>query len=307
MGFKIKAFKIYSPHAYPIRDYIPTLDRIITDTMKKGMINVIPIEGRGQSGKSTFADWKTKQYDPNYFLMYTIEDLFKMIDGWTKLLDVEIIKDNGFDKAIMKKPENMSKIMYKWIFWDEPQAEVNNIKFWDERIYIASQLTSTWGFLKQQLILATIDVGSLPSFFMRNVSCKIVMKVFLRNQEREYRYFIHVPRKHPKTGKWYWGYPIGYGIMPTVELPVEYWERKLNNFFNVQLEKLKDNLIIDKRKREWFTKKKDKPLEKNEVLALFKDGRVEYKYAFNQLRANGLSEDNSILLLDSAGSVGSDY
>lgn len=293
MTFRIKSLRIISPHAKPLRNYIPTMDKLIQDTIKKQINNVIFVDGRGQSGKSTFADYKAKEYDQNYYLMYTIEDLFKLLEIYRKKLEIDVNGKIGNQEAL-------KKIQYKWIFWDEPQNETINTRFWDERFYIAGQLTSAWGFLKQQLIIATPDTANLPHYLMRNVTCKVSIKVFLRGNEIIRKYFVYIAKKNPKTNKWYWGFPIQSEIIPKLELPVYYWERKLNNFFNVQLEKWKENIMIDKNKRNWFIRRTNKPLDKNEVLKLFSTNRIEYSYAYEQLTKGGLNDYNATLLLDNA-------
>lgn len=289
--YRIKKLKIGSPFRH-WKPQIKRIDQRIEDVIEKGLINIIFVDGRSQSGKSTWADDKIKQYDPNYTLVYNAEDIFKLLDRYKTLLHVD-------SEGHVGKPENINLILWKWILFEEPQNQLSK-KFWDERTTVITQLTSTWGFLKNQMILTMPDCAGLPKIptIMINLTCKVTIKIFLKNHKKIRYYFVYIPHKNYKTENYFWGSAVESGPIPELELTKEYFEKKYHNFFNVQMKQWENNLHIERRKGEYFLKKDNKPLPLNIILDLYKQNRIDKESAFDEIVKNGYSFGNTDLILE---------
>jgi hypothetical protein len=290
--YRIRNFKIGSPFN-SFKPQIKKVDQRISDVIEKGLINVIFVDGRSQSGKSTYADNKIKCWDPNYTLVYNAEDIFKLLERYKTLLKID-------SEGHIGKPENINLILWKWILFEEPQNQLSK-KFWDERTTIITQLTSTWGFLKNQLVLTMPDCAGLPKIptIMINLTCKITIKMFLKNHVKIRRYYVYIPHKNYRTENYFWGSAVESGLIPELQLSPEYFEKKYHNFFNVQMKKWEEDLHIERRKNEFFIKRENKPLPLNIILDLYKQGRIDKEHAFEEVVKNGYGFTNTDLILES--------
>jgi len=217
----------------------PTIwDRIDTN-ISLGLPNNIVIEGRAQTGKTTFGRYICLHYDLNYNLLYSVQDAFKILDNY---------KAQYFAGS--------TAMLWKWNLLDEPQLEAPSVKYRDERALALQQIIGSWGELKQNLVLTLPDMGDIGKRFYRNLTYRIQMSVKKNKQtgEREYIAIFYRPYKPIWINTWKW-LRIGKFIVPNVEKDVDSLERKMDNFFNDKLGRLKDDVRLQETTKERMFKR----------------------------------------------------
>jgi hypothetical protein len=187
---------------------------------------MIIIDGKAQTGKSTLGDHIAKKYDPNYTLVYTVDDilnqLYKLRDLWFA--------------------GKMAEIYNRWIFWDEPQLETPKQEYWSQRNMIIQAFTSSFGFLHNHLILALPNIKGLSDIILTNLSLRFSVKSYLDRDKKVVRKaYVKVPLFNEMKQKFYWTTCEEYRI-PEWTLTKEYYDAKANNFFVNQLDKWKMKL-----------------------------------------------------------------
>lgn len=222
-------FKPISPFKTKTNFIIAKIWDRIDRKIALGLPNTIVIEGSGQTGKTTLGRFICMHYDKDYNLLYSVKDAFKVLDDY---------KERYFsgDKTSM---------LWKFNLLDEPQLESPSVKFRDERAIALQQIIGAWGELKQNLVLTLPDVGDIGKRFYRNVTYRIQMSVRKNRQtgEREYIAMIYRPYKPIWKLTWTW-IKVGRFLVPNVEQDSEYLTRKMDNFFNEKLDRMKGDVKI---------------------------------------------------------------
>jgi len=205
---------------------------------------MIIIDGKAQTGKSTLGDHIARKYDPNYKLVYTVEEILEYL---------HFLKDLWFSG---RKEE----IYNKWIFWDEPQLETPKQEYWSQRNQIIQAFTSSFGFLHNHLVLALPNVKGLSDMVLTNISLRFSVVSFLNKKKEIIRKaYVKMPMYNEMKRRFYWT-TVEEHTIPEWLMTKEYYDAKANNFFNTQLNK-------------WDVKLKYEPKIKVEVTD---DGQVIY-------------------------------
>jgi hypothetical protein len=228
---KLKITSIFENEHFKFPSFFERIDK----NNKETGVNIVLIDGRGQAGKSTLADFIAKRYDKNYKLVYTVEEI---IDRYKKLAELWLSGD-------------YINSMYRWTFWDEPQLEVPRMAFWSDRNMIAQQLSSSFGFLKPSLIMALPNIKGLSDMILTNILFRITVNVHTNDKDEIVRKgYIKKPKYSESRNKFYWTGVETYTIPDMPELTQfdsEYMKAKVNNFLNVQLKSWEQKLGIGKK------------------------------------------------------------
>jgi hypothetical protein len=209
----------------------PTINDRIRECKATGLVPLIIIDGKSQTGKSTLAKKICGEYDPNFKLVFTVEDVVEYMEELGELYNAGKIEDA------------LNRVM----FWDEPQGDITK-KFWDERNEIIQQITSMWGFLKPMLVMALPNVSGLSDIILTNMLMRISIKARLDKTDGTIirKAYVRIPWEDMKRNKWRWTItPVEVYTVPKLEDITQdkgYMDRKVNNFFNTQMTKWKTKL-----------------------------------------------------------------
>jgi hypothetical protein len=151
------------------------------------------------------------------------------------------------------------------------------------------------------MVLTMPDCAGLPKIptIMINLTCKVTIKVFMKNHQKVRYYYVYIPHKNYRTENYFWGSAVESGFIPELNLSAEYFEKKYHNFFNVQMKTWENNLHIERRKGEYFLKKDNKALPLNIILDLLKQDRIDRESAYQEIVKNGYSYMNTDLIIES--------
>lgn len=224
---------------------IPNYFRRIDDTIALGRVNIIIIDGKTQTGKSTLGRKICSMYDKDYVRVWTTEDILKhlknMKEAWL----------NGDKKSVYGR----------WILFEEPQLEAPRQEYWNQRNMIIQMITSSYGFLKQHMILTLPNVKGISDVVLTNVSLRITVRSNLnRDRKIERRGYVKIPIFNEMKNKYMWICAEEYKI-PLIDMDSDYDSEKANNFFNTQLEKWEKRLTADRKMYDmegFFTKQEEK-------------------------------------------------
>lgn len=218
----VKKPPVISPYSEE-KKRIPDFRKRIRDNTKITGVNIIIIDGKSQTGKSTLADWLCRQYDEDFALCYTVEDVLKHFEKIKNMYNNE--SDHGL-------------AFNRWIFWDEPQNEIPRLMFWSERNMVIQKLTSSFGFLKPSMVMALPNIKGLSEMVITNILFRISVKAFLKKDEVVRHGYVKVPLFNEIKNKFYWTVVEDFKIKELKEVTSdksEYMKRKVTNFFT-QLE-----------------------------------------------------------------------
>lgn len=208
---------VKSPYAEVKKDFPDFRKRIHDNTIITG-VNIIIIDGKSQTGKSTLADWICKEQDREYSLCYKVEDVLKHFEN------LKEIWDSGKHMICWNR----------WLFWDEPQNEIPRLMFWSERNMVVQKLTSSFGFLKPSMVMALPNIKGLNEMILTNVLFRITVRAFLKKKEIVRRGYVKIPIFNEIKNKFYWTTVENFKIPDLVEITKdnsEYMNRKVTNFF----------------------------------------------------------------------------
>lgn len=206
----------------------PNWQKRIEQQLKLGRINMIIVDGKAQTGKSTLARYIAKKYDDKFVQIFQVEEILTYLE-----------KLKGWWYA-----GQHDKIYNKWIFFDEPQLETPKQEFWSQRNMVIQAFTSSFGFLHNHLIMALPNIKGLSDVILTNISMRITVKSYLGKSEDIIRKgYIKLPIWNEFKQKFFWVSVEDFTI-PTIEEDCQYIADKADNFFNNQLEKWKNKLKI---------------------------------------------------------------
>lgn len=197
----------------------PNYEKRIADNLKITGVNIIIIDGKSQTGKSTLADFICSKYDGEYSLCYRVEDV---------LAHFEKLKED-WDAG------DYINTRYRWIFWDEPQNEIPRLMFWSERNMVIQKLTSSFGFLKPSMIMALPNIKGLNEMILTNILFRITVRAFLKDDDIIRRGYVKIPIFNEVKNKFFWTTVENFKIPEIIETTKddsEYMKRKVTNFFN---------------------------------------------------------------------------
>lgn len=277
----VKRINITSPYQEPnirIRNFLERIDYV----RLLEMINLIAITGKSQSGKSTFARWICEKYDRHYVTVFTVEDILNYIDKIKKLY---------YDDM-----EEWKRMRWKWIFWDEPQLEIDKTEFWSQRNIVLGMLTSSYGFLKQNMVVALPNLRKLSDNLLTNLTYRIDMKAVLgRNREIIRKAYFKKPIYIERKNKYGWT-TFQQITVPFIEEDKKYDKAKADNFFNTQLPMWRKRVDIEKGEG-----KPIRPLSVPQIVKMLKAGVINRDLAIHELEKRGIDFIRADLLLDSNG------
>lgn len=211
----------------PITTHLSRIDR----NMRLGLPNVIVIDGQAQTGKSTLARSIALKYDKNFKLAFTTEDILNYLKECA----------NEYYNG------NFKNILGKWIFFDEPQLDVPRMEFWSARNRIIQAVTSSFGFLKNNLIMALPNIKGLSDIVITNITMRVTVRCFELSDHTPIRkaYFKKVIWSEFKN-KWYWKTYENHTI-PYIIPDVNYDLNKADNFFKTQLTKWRTDMRLERK------------------------------------------------------------
>lgn len=223
--FKIKHYNIISPFNSTKKNVnIKNWEYRINERILKGGICLIVIDGMSQSGKSTLGEWICRNFD------ITFNPELQIVYEPKQIIDyLKYIKEKWYGGE-------KEKILNKWIFWDEPQVSIPKQKFWDERNQIARDLTSTWGFLKQHLVMALPNISGISDTILTNILFRIHIKMFLTEKGILRIAYCKTPYYNEYNKKWYW-ITFQQFLIPNISFSEIYYNKKIKNFFENLLPK----------------------------------------------------------------------
>lgn len=198
----IRSFPIVSPYSEaPLKfdNFWTRIDKIL----KMQSVNIILIDGRTQTGKSTFAEHIARHYDKDYKIFFTVKDL------------VNYFKNFEYNR---------------WIILEEPQLEANRMRFWDERNMVMAMFVSAFGFTKNNLIMTLPALKGIADILLTNISLRITIVNHLNFKDEVVREaYIKKPVFNAKRDKWIWVTTEQHNI-PTLPIDAGYLEKKKINF-----------------------------------------------------------------------------
>ena len=206
----------------------------IDENIFLGKPTIILIDGKSQTGKSTFARWLCMQYDKKYLTVFQIEKILTYFLGL----------------AIPYYNNEMDKIYNRWLLIEEPQLEVPRQEFWSTRNLILQGVTSSYGFTRNNVVMTLPNIKGISEMIYTNITFRISIDSKLDKDKNIVRKaYNKKPVWIERRNKYRWVLVERFTI-PKIELPdeKEYKLLKADNFFKTQLPKWIDKLSIDKPK-----------------------------------------------------------
>lgn len=192
-------------------------------------INIIVIDGKAQTGKSTLARYIAKRYDPDPIRVWTLEQLMDYLEMAEKLY----------------YSGRFAEILNKFIVMEEPQLDSPKQEFWSARNAVIQAITSSFGFLKNHLILALPNIYGLSNTVYTNITLRMSVYSKLDKNRKIVRFAnIQKPIWSDFKHKFYWRSVENYKI-PELEEEKGYIDEKANNFFKIHLKRWKEKLKYD--------------------------------------------------------------
>lgn len=213
----------------------PNFNQRIRQNRLEGKPNLIIIDGKSQTGKSTLARYICSEFDKDYKLFFTVDDILQYLAFLRNNLET---KDDKLFLPLIYQD--------KWTFFDEPQLETPRQSFWSDRNMILQAYTSSFGFLHNHLVMALPNIKGISDIILTNITFRIsVMSRLKNNNEILRKAYVKIPLFNDNKNKWYWVTVEEYRI-PKIDSDLNYDSRKTNNFFNVQLPKWENQLNKNK-------------------------------------------------------------
>jgi energy-coupling factor transporter ATP-binding protein EcfA2 len=249
------------------------------------MIVLIVVTGKSQVGKSTLAKHMCGVFDRTYKTVFTTDQLLDYIE------EIRDYYYNDYEKWL--------RYRYKWIFWDEPQLETDKTEFWSQRNIVLGMLTSSFGFLKQNMICALPNIRRLSDNLLTNLTFRVDVKAVLDRDKKIKRIaYIKKPLFIERKNKFGWVTCQIYTI-PEIEEDKGYNKDKADNFFKTQLPAWRERI-----RNEGLYRNPIKPLTTAQILKMFKTGVINQDLARRELEKKGMDFVRADLLLDGVISGG---
>ena len=200
----------------------PTFKKRIEKREKAGLINMIIIDGKSQTGKSTLARSICTKYDPYYVTVFTIEELLNYLE---------------------QCKENEDSQYGKFIFFDEPELEVSRSEWWTDRNRVLTFILSSFGFLHNNIVMALPNIKGLSDIILTNISLRINVKADYDDFHKKIvrKAFIKKAVWSDMKNKFIW-ITTEIHTIPEIEKDIKYELSKRNNFYNIQLPKWKQQI-----------------------------------------------------------------
>ncbi len=214
------------------RGHYPNYYERINQILRLKRINMIVIDGKAQTGKTTLARSICKKYDKNYKILFTIEDFLNHLESCKELY----------------LAGEYRKVYGRWLLFDEPQLETPKQKFWSVRNQIIMAITSSFGFLHNHLVMALPNVKGLQDIVLTNISLRIRVESYLKSNNIIRKGFVKIPIFAEMKQKFIW-INVEINTIPLIEEDKEYDKNKAVNFFDNQLTKWRKDLDKDKGKK----------------------------------------------------------
>ncbi len=203
----------------------PNFYQRINQILRLKRINMLIIDGKSQTGKTTLARSIAESYDPKFKIIFTIDDFLKHLES--------IKKDYLAGE--------FRKVYGRWLIFDEPQLETPKQKFWSVRNQIIMSITSGFGFLHNHLIMCLPNIKGLQDTVLTNISLRIRVESYLKGNDIIRKGFVKVPIFSETRNKFMWITVENHKI-PKIEEDKEYDKNKAINFFENQLDKWQTDL-----------------------------------------------------------------
>jgi hypothetical protein len=193
----------------------------INDIRKLERVNMIVIDGKAQTGKSTLAQYIAEHYDKDFKTVFTVKEILDYVK------DIGDIYYSDYDRWL--------NMRYKWLFWDEPNLEAVRNEWWSQRNTIIQLITSSYGFLKLNMILALPNVKGLSDIILTNISMRISVRSLL-DKDRKIKRIATIRKPFWLEGrnKFVW-IAVETFTIPELSMNKEYESAKADNFFKNQL------------------------------------------------------------------------
>jgi len=226
---------MFRPNKFKIRPLfaqsgieLPNFYHRIDENIQTTGVNIVLIEGKSQTGKSTLAKHIAERYDPNYTLVYTVDDVLNRIRE---------LKDLWFARRY-----KMCK--YRWLFWDEPECEIPKAQFWSERNSVIQSITSSFGFLKPSLVMALPNIKGLSDLIITNVLLRISISAKLKKGKIIRKGWVRTSYFDERRQKFRWRLVEEHTIPILEDITKDrvYMKAKVNNFFNTQMERWQNKI-----------------------------------------------------------------
>jgi len=209
----------------------PTFWQRINEIRELERVNMIIVDGKAQTGKSTLAQYIAKHYDINHKTVFTVKEI------------LDYVKEIG--EVYFNDYERWKTLRYKWVFWDEPQLEAVRNEWWSQRNTVIQLITSSYGFLKLNLIMALPNIKGLSDIILTNISMRISVKSVLDfNRKIKRIATIRKPFFLEHRNKFVWIAVETFNI-PDIPMDLKYENDKAHNFFKVQLPAWHERLKVD--------------------------------------------------------------
>jgi hypothetical protein len=193
-------------------DRTPLIWDRINRKIRCGLPNVVLIEGGGQTGKSTLGMMICEHYDKDFVIIYNTKELLDLMEKRVKL----------FESGDLT-------VLWKWIFFDEPQMEADKRKWADARNQVIGQITGgLYGELKQNMVLALPDIDDISSRLYRNITYRVVVDADFKAGKITRKANLYRPRKDLQKRGYKWT-GAGTYIIPELKRREDYLGKKVSN------------------------------------------------------------------------------
>lgn len=214
-----RKFKFTALTDFGIHREIPLYDQRIEKIIRKKSVNLIIMDGRTQTGKTTFARYLAEQYDINYNLFFNVEDIILYFQKEVKRV-----------KEYIEKTGEYPEFQNRWVVYDEPQLDAPRQQFWDERNRVLSAFCSAYGFTHTHLIMCLPNIKGIQDSLLTNISLRMTIVSDLdRNDNIVRKALVKIPKFNEMRNRYFWTICQIHTI-PFIEENWEYNKRKLQNF-----------------------------------------------------------------------------
>jgi len=203
----------------------PTLDERINEILALGRINMIIVDGKAQTGKSTLAREIAARRDKKYITIFRIEELIEYLKKAREL---------WFSG-------NAAEVMNHWVFFDEPQLEAARQEYWSNRNLILQAFTSSFGFLHNHLIMALPNIKGLADNVLTNISLRMSVMSYIKDGKIVRKAYVKKPIFAERKNKFLW-VTVQDFVIPHIEKDANYDDAKAHNFFDFQVKKWEDRM-----------------------------------------------------------------
>lgn len=202
--------------------HLPNFYNRIDKIRYTNLINMIIIDGKSQTGKSTLAKNICEKYDPNYITVFTIEELLSYLE---------------------KCKENEDTNQGRFIFFDEPELEVNRNEWWTDRNRVLTFILSSFGFLHNNIVMALPNIKGLSDIILTNISLRISVKADYDEFKKRIvrKAIIKKAIWSDMKNKFIW-ITTEIHTIPDIEKDMNYEQLKRHNFYDVQLPKWRSQI-----------------------------------------------------------------